>query len=101
MALIIRPLYDFNNACFDWIKVSQQLLHEGGCFGVDLGADTDYAAIARGSGLRGVRDEAAGEVEPVLQEALHSSHPAFIDIVTACETEELPPVEKFHRQRQR
>jgi acetolactate synthase I/II/III large subunit len=91
-------LLHFNNACFGWIKVSQQLLHEGRYFGVDFSADTDYAAIARGFGLRGVRIEAAKDVEPALQEALNSDQPSFIDIVTACETEELPPVEKFHRE---
>ena len=91
-------IVQFNNACFGWIKVSQQLLHEGRCFGVDFSADTDHAAIARGFGLHGVRVEAAEDVEPVLREALNSDHPTFIDIVTACETEELPPVEKFHRQ---
>jgi acetolactate synthase-1/2/3 large subunit len=94
-------LIHFNNACFGWIKVSQQLFHQGRCFGVDFGADTDYAAIARGFGLRGLRVEAAGEVEPVLREALRSDRPTFVDIVTAGETEELPPVEKFHRQAQR
>jgi len=91
-------IVQFNNSCFGWIKVSQQLLHEGRCFGVDFGADTDHAAIARGFGLRGVRVEAAEDVEPVLREALHSDHPTFIDIVAECESEELPPVEKFHRQ---
>jgi pyruvate dehydrogenase (quinone) len=37
------------------------------------------------------------DVEPALRKALASDGPTFIDIVTECETTELPPVEKFHR----
>ena len=90
----------FNNACFGWIKVSQQLLVDGRCFGVDFSADTDHAAIARGFGLRGVRVEDPHDVEPVLREALSADCATFVDIVTECETTELPPVEKFHRTSQ-
>ncbi len=92
-------IIQFNNATFGWIKVSQDLLYDGRCFGVDFSADTDHVAIARGFGLRGVRVENPEEVEPALQEALSADHPTFIDILTACETTELPPVEKFHRAR--
>ena len=90
-------IIQFNNACFGWIKVSQELLQDGRCFGVDFSTDTDHAAIARGFGLRGVRVENPEEVEPALREALAADCPTFIDIVTECETTELPPVEKFHR----
>lgn len=93
-------IVQFNNACFGWIKVSQQLCKEGRCFGVDFSADTDYAGIARGFGLRGLRVEDPRDVEPVLQEALSADRPTFVDIVTECETAELPPVEKFHRAKQ-
>jgi len=93
-------LIQFNNACFGWIKVSQQLLYDGRYFGVDFRAETDHAAIARGFGLHGVRVEDATEVEPVLREALASDHPTFVDIVTECGTTELPPVEKFYRAKQ-
>jgi len=93
-------LVQFNNACFGWIKVSQELLEDGRCFGVDFSADTDHAAIARGFGLRGIRVEDPQDVEPVLQEALSAGCATFVDIVTECETTELPPVEKFHRARQ-
>jgi len=93
-------LIQFNNACFGWIKVSQELLYDGRYFGVDFRAETDHAAIARGFGLQGVRVEDATKVEPVLREALASDHPTFVDIVTECGTTELPPVEKFYRARQ-
>ena len=87
----------FNNGCFGWIKVSQQLLQDGRCFGVDFSGDTDHAGIARGFGLRGVRVEKPEELEPVFLEALSADRPTFIDIMSECETTELPPVEKFYR----
>ena len=90
-------LIQFNNACFGWIKVSQELFHRGRSFGVDFSSETDHAGIARGFGLRGVRVEDPKDVEPALRKALASDGPTFIDIVTECETTELPPVEKFHR----
>ena len=93
-------LIHFNNACFGWIKVSQELMYGGRHFGVDFQTDTDHAAIARGFGLHGVRVEDAAEVEPALREALVSDRPTFIDIATECETTELPPVVKFHRAKQ-
>jgi acetolactate synthase-1/2/3 large subunit len=93
-------IVQFNNACFGWIKVSQELFQDGRCFGVDFSAETDYAGIARGFGLRGVRVEKPQEVELVLREALSAGRPTFVDIVTECETTELPPVEKFQRAKQ-
>jgi acetolactate synthase-1/2/3 large subunit len=94
-------IVQFNNACFGWIKVSQELFQEGRCFGVDFSTETDHAGIARGFGLRGVRVEDPRDVEPAMQEALAADCPTFIDIVTECETTELPPVEKFQRATQK
>jgi acetolactate synthase-1/2/3 large subunit len=93
-------LIQFNNASFGWIKVSQELFYDGRCFGVDFGSETDYVAIARGFGLRGVRVEDPADVEPALREALAAACPTFVDIVSECETTELPPVEKFVRAAQ-
>ncbi|MBN1315094.1 MAG: thiamine pyrophosphate-binding protein [Anaerolineales bacterium] len=87
----------FNNACFGWIKVSQRLLFDQKDFGVDFSADTDYASIARGFGLQAERVEVPDKLESVLRKALKSPYPTFIDVLTVCETEEVPPVEKFHR----
>ncbi len=90
-------IIQFSNACFGWIKVLQQLYQDERYFGVDFGADTDHAAIARGFGLRGVRVDSAEDVGPAIQEALDSKQPAFLDIVTECETSEMPPVPKWQR----
>jgi acetolactate synthase-1/2/3 large subunit len=87
----------FNNSCFGWIKVGQQLSHGERYFGVDFSDDTDYVGIAKGFGLRAVRVERPQEVEPMLRQAMRAKVPTFIDIVTECETSELPPVEKWHQ----
>ena len=91
-------LIQFNNACFGWIKTAQQLECAGRTFGVDFSADTDYAAIARGFGLEGIRVEDPAALEPALRQALGSERPTFVDVVSACEVDELPPVEKWRRE---
>lgn len=90
-------IIQFNNACFGWIKVSQELLYNGRHFGVDFSADTDHAGIARGFGLKGLRVEEPAQVEHALREALGADQATFIDIITECETGELPPVENFYQ----
>ncbi|MDI7275216.1 MAG: thiamine pyrophosphate-dependent enzyme, partial [Anaerolineae bacterium] len=90
-------IVQFNNGCFGWIKINQQLHHGGRYFAVDFGRDTDHAAIARGFGLRGVRVEDPSEVEPVLREALAADVPTFVDVVSECETCEPPPVAKWQK----
>lgn len=94
-------LVQFNNSCFGWIKALQHLFHDGRCFGVDFGATTDYAAVARGFGLRGVQVHDPQDVEPALQEALGSGGPALVDIVTECEDTEVPPVSKWQKAKQK
>ena len=78
-----RPvvLIQFNNACFGWIKVGQDLLCDGRYFGVDFATDTDHAAIARSFGLRGVRVDRPEQVEPALRAALSADRPTFIDVL--------------------
>ncbi len=88
-------IIQFNNACFGWIKVLQNLYHEGRYFSVDFSTDTDHAKIAQGFGLRGVRVDRPEEIGPAIREALASDVATFIDIVTECEVTELPPVSKW------
>ncbi len=97
VARIGKPvtLIHFNNSCFGWIKKSQQLHGSGRTFGVEFSADTDYVAIARGFGLEAVRVERPEETGPAIRAALASGRPTLIDVVTACESTELPPVAKF------
>jgi acetolactate synthase-1/2/3 large subunit len=91
-------IVQFNNGCFGWIKVLQELFREGRHFGVDF-TDVDYAGIAQGFGLQGRRVEDPQDVGPALREALAAGGPAFVDIVTECETSELPPVARWHATR--
>jgi len=90
-------ILQFNNGCFGWIKVGQKLCYGGRYFGVDFGATTDYAAVARGFGWQGVRVEHPDQVEPALRQALATDGPTFVDILSACETDELPPVTGWQR----
>lgn len=88
-------LLQFNNGSFGWIKKLQQLYQDERYFSVDFSADSDYAAIARGFGLRGIRVEDPHELEPALRDALASDEPTFIDVVTESEVTETPPVHKW------
>lgn len=94
-------LIQFNNSCFGWIKALQELFHDGRCFSVDFGASTNYAAIARGFGMRGIQVEDPQDVEPALQEAFASKGPTFVDIVTECEATEVPPVTKWQKAKRK
>ncbi len=88
-------IIQFNNACFGWIKVLQELYHQGRYFSVDFSADTDHAAIARGFGLNGLRVEQPGNLGPAIHQALASGVATFIDVITESEVTELPPVTKW------
>jgi acetolactate synthase-1/2/3 large subunit len=85
----------FNNASFGWIKTLQHLYRDQRYLSVDFSADTDYAAIAHGFGLQGVRVRDAAELEPALRAGLASDRPTFIDVTTESEVTETPPVEKW------
>jgi acetolactate synthase-1/2/3 large subunit len=85
----------FNNAQFGWIKTLQHLYRDQRYLSVDFSADTDYAKIAEGFGLRGLRVRAAAELEPALKSALASDRPTFIDVLSESEVSETPPVQKW------
>lgn len=88
-------LLQFNNAAFGWIKELQHLYRQDRYLSVDFSAETDYAAVARGFGLKGVRVTNADELEPALRAALASDRPTFIDVVSESEVTETPPVQKW------
>ncbi|WP_329560578.1 pyruvate dehydrogenase [Kitasatospora sp. NBC_01266] len=52
---------------------------------------TDYAAIARAAGARGIRVEQPGEVREALREALRHPGPALVDVVTDPNALSIPP----------
>jgi acetolactate synthase-1/2/3 large subunit len=88
-------LLQFNNASFGWIKELQHLYQQDRYLSVDFSADTDYAAVAQGFGVRGVRVDSAAGLEPALRDALASDRPTFIDVVSESEVVETPPVQKW------
>jgi acetolactate synthase-1/2/3 large subunit len=81
----------FNNGTFGWIKELQHLHHGDRFFGVDF-TPQDCAAIARSFGWLGIRVEDPREFKDALQEAMDAAAPAFIDVVSADQIIETPPV---------
>ena len=90
-------LLQMNNGCFGWIKMLQKLYCGERYFGVDFSADTDYAKVADGFGLRGVRVASADDLAEAIHSALRDERPSFIDVPTQPETVETPPVEAWQR----
>jgi acetolactate synthase-1/2/3 large subunit len=88
-------LIHFNNGCFGWIKTLQHLQHGARYFGVDFAADTDVVKIAEGFGLRALRVSQPQELAPAIRQALASGVATFIDVPTAPEYVEVPPVAKW------
>jgi acetolactate synthase I/II/III large subunit len=46
---------------------------------------TDFTAVARSFGVRGIRVERAAEIAPALAEALHAGEPVVVDVVSDLE----------------
>lgn len=90
-------LIHFNNGCYGWIKMLQKLYCGGRYFSVDFGEGMDYVRIAQGFGLRGLRVEEPQELSRAIHEALLSAEPVFIDVPTAPESDEVPPVDSWLR----
>jgi acetolactate synthase-1/2/3 large subunit len=86
-----------NNGSFGWIKMLQKLYCDERYFGVDFAADVDYAKVAEGFGLRGLRVGHPDEVGEAFRAALRDGRPTFIDVPTQGELEETPPVEAWQR----
>lgn len=84
-------LLHFNNGTFGWIKELQHLYHDQRYFSVDFNP-VDYSAIARGFGLKAWHVSDPADLERAMQEALADGGPCFIDIVTASQLTETPPV---------
>ncbi len=89
-------LLHFNNGSFGWIKELQHLYHDKRYFSVDFNP-VDYAAIARGFGLRAWQVKDPADLEATMQAALASGGPAFIDIVSEAQMTETPPVHAWEQ----
>jgi acetolactate synthase-1/2/3 large subunit len=85
-------LIQFNNATFGWIKALQHFQADQRYFSVDFSADTDYVGVAAAFGVDGVRVEDPEDIETAVKEGLSEPRPYFIDIVSASEEVEPPPV---------
>lgn len=80
-----------SNGAFGWIKELQHLYHDDRYFGVDFNP-VDYAAIARGFGMRAAQVSDPAEVERAVRVALDDGGPYFLDVVTESPITETPPV---------
>jgi acetolactate synthase-1/2/3 large subunit len=80
-----------SNGTFGWIKELQHLYHGDRFFGVDFNP-VDYAAIARGFGMRAAQIVDPDEVERAIEIALADGGPYFLDVVTESPVTETPPV---------
>ena len=80
-----------SNNTFGWIKELQHLYHDERYFSVDFNP-VDYAAIARGFGLRSRQVLDPADLEPALREAFTDGGPWFLDVVTESQITETPPV---------
>ncbi|MBC2710909.1 MAG: thiamine pyrophosphate-binding protein [Desulfosarcina sp.] len=84
-------LIHFNNGMFGWIKALQKLHCREKYFSVDFQAG-DMSALAKAFGIKGVHVETPDELDDALNDAFKHKGPVFIDIVSASEVAELPPV---------
>jgi acetolactate synthase-1/2/3 large subunit len=81
----------FNNGTFGWIKELQHLHQNDRYFGVDF-LQQDCAAIARSFGWQAIRVEHPHGLAPAIRQALQAEGPVFVDVLSADQTVETPPV---------
>ena len=93
-------LIHFNNGCFGWIKALQALHAGGKYYSVDFRA-TDPVRIAQGFGLQALCVTRPEEIEDAFDRAFSAEAPFFLDIVSASELSELPPVYSWMRAAER
>jgi acetolactate synthase-1/2/3 large subunit len=84
-------LVHFNNSTFGWIKALQRLHSQEKYFSVDFSAH-DPAKVAEGFGLSAQRVITPIELAQAMEAAFSSGQPAFLDVATEPEVENLPPV---------
>lgn len=87
-------LFIFNNDVFGWIKGETAHVYDADFFATDFGR-VDYAAVARGFGIKGYRIERADEVRGVLEEAFSFRGPALIEVRLSDQSRVVPPVPRW------
>ncbi len=90
-------LLHFNNGMFGWIKALQMLHGRQKYQSVDFKSG-DMSKLAAALGLASYRAATPDELDDCLNEAFRLGGPVFIDVVTASEVEELPPVYSWQKQ---
>jgi acetolactate synthase-1/2/3 large subunit len=72
----------FNNSCLGNVMDFQ---HRDRRMAVEF-PETDFAAVARAMGCKGLRIESPDELKPALEAAIDSDRPALLDVVTSQES---------------
>lgn len=86
----------FTNHSMGWIKMLQHLYTGKRYFGVDPGT-VDAAAIARASGVRGLRATDLETVKAAVTEAVRTSTPVYLDVEVPHMIDHSPPVPAWAR----
>ena len=79
----------FNNGALSFVELEMKAAGIVN-YGTDLD-NPDFAAIARATGLFGVRVDKAGDLPDALREAFSHDGPALVDVHTVREELSLPP----------
>ncbi len=90
-------LIHFNNRCFGWIKTLQHYYHQAKYQSVDFGEE-DCVALAQSFGLHARCIERPGELGEALRQAIRRQEPTFLDVPTAPEYQDVPPVAKWQEE---
>lgn len=70
-----------NNSCYAWIKYWQRIFFDENYCSVDL-AEVNFAEIAKGFGLLGIRVNSSEELREALESAFSSNISAVVDVKT-------------------
>ena len=86
------------NGTLGWIKAIQDLYYDKRHFATDI-SNSDAVAIARGFGLEASTVRNAVQLEELLNKAIASGRPIFIDVPVPSEEELIPPVSGWEADR--
>lgn len=81
-----------NNAASGYVKALQHLMYGQGAYQSSDLSETDYAAVARAMGCRGIRVEAPGDIAAALAEALRPrGGPTVVDVIVTRDPAKMLP----------
>lgn len=88
-----------NNSAMGWIKWEQAVFWDGKFSSTDL-SDVNFAVVAQGMGLAGVKVTEPSDVRDALSQALSSDQPMLLDVRTAVTEAAVPKFTESPRARE-